>query len=372
MTQHTLAESPVLQSTTKSKKKKYWQGVAFSTDDGCFCQKRWWQEGSKVQESTPTQVFGKNIGKSNETTPEEQAVLKLKSMVNKQRDKAYSEDGSTAHVRTLPMLAHKYNDHRHKIIFPCYVQPKLDGFRLLQQDGDAWTRKSKDLPEKCIGHLLWDTGGMIVDGELVLPSTVEGVRTSLQQTAAAAKKFDHIRSPKLVHWVYDQISDEPFGDRIMDLAARLDYAHSQGFVAQVQLVVTEQVANHDEIQIFYEKCIDMGFEGIMVRHSKQGYTIKHRVDHLLKLKPFDDAEFKIIEVYEGEGGHKGLAIFKCDAGNGNGSTVSAVPKGTHAYRARLWRDREKYIGTWLTIKYQYLSDENIPVFTTGLGIREDL
>ncbi len=372
MTQRTLAESPVLQSTTKSKKKKYWQGVAFSTDEGCFCQKRWWQEGSKRQESAPTQVFGKNIGRTNETTPEEQAVLKLKSMISKQRDKSYSEDGSATHIHALPMLAHKYNDHRHKIIFPCYVQPKLDGFRLLQQNGDAWTRKSKDLPNECIKHLLWDTGGLIVDGELVLPSMVDGERTSLQQIAAAAKKFDHVRSPKLVHWVYDLISDEPFSKRIAELQRRLHDVHTRGFAAQVQLVVTERVDNHEEIQAFYEKCIGLGFEGIMVRHSNAGYTIKHRVDHLLKLKPFEDAEFKIIEVYEGTGGHKGLAIFKCDAGNGNGSTVSAVPKGTHEYRAQLWRDRKKLIGKILTIKYQYLSDENIPVFTTGLGIREDL
>ena len=141
-----IKESPTLQSKTRTGKVKYWKLVALKDDFGDhFYKKVWWQEGAKVQETTPVQVKGKNIGRANETTDEEQLLSEFDSLVTRQRDRGYSEDGSDDHIPTKPMLANKYHERKHKIVWPCYAQPKLNGYRMLKEpDGkNAWTRWGK-------------------------------------------------------------------------------------------------------------------------------------------------------------------------------------------------------------------------------------
>ena len=104
----TIKESPTLQSVAKTGKAKYWKCVAFEDKGSHFYKKVWWQEGSKVQESTPVEVKGKNVGRANETSDERQAILEFESLVQRQRDKGYSEDGSADHIPVKPILAHKY------------------------------------------------------------------------------------------------------------------------------------------------------------------------------------------------------------------------------------------------------------------------
>jgi predicted DNA-binding WGR domain protein len=98
----------------------------------------WGIIGGKFQEKVTTITDGKNIGKSNETTFEEQALSEAQSKWNKQLDKGYSkEKGAPKMIR--PMLAHKYQDHSSKLKFPCYIQPKLDG--CLSGDSLLMTKK---------------------------------------------------------------------------------------------------------------------------------------------------------------------------------------------------------------------------------------
>jgi ATP-dependent DNA ligase len=78
---------------------------------------------------------GKNIGKSNETTPEEQAILEAKSKIDKKMTAGYFdtiEEANTEEV-VLPMLAKSFGDEVHKIDWdlPVYIQPKFDGMRCL-------------------------------------------------------------------------------------------------------------------------------------------------------------------------------------------------------------------------------------------------
>ena len=254
----TIQESPVLQSTARTGKKKYWQMVAFSENGSFFYQKSWWQEDSKVQSSTPTEVKGKNIGRSNETSPRDQLLSEFDSRVKKQRDKGYSEDGSSSHIPTKPMLANKYSEKSHLVTFPCYVQPKLDGFRMLKEgDGKiAYTRGGKEHTRKCVEHLMWDSDTVMVDGELILPHM-----PALQETSRAAKKFREGVSDTLVYCVYDLVlPDVPFAERYSMLALMILEAPEN-----VRLVETLEVANEKELFEAHKHFTSLGFEGTIVR-----------------------------------------------------------------------------------------------------------
>ena len=81
--------------------------------------------------------------------------LNLRSLIRKKLDEnyAYSVDKipSNSSGMFLPMLAHSFDKHSKKIKFPCWVQPKLDGVRMLskvsvkKEDGKVliWSRKGK-------------------------------------------------------------------------------------------------------------------------------------------------------------------------------------------------------------------------------------
>lgn len=83
---------------------------------------------NQLSQSKPTVCVGKNIGKANETTPEQQALLEARSLFKKKLDKGYSEGQPEVSKFFEPMLAFEREKYE-KLLFtvPTYVQPKLDG-----------------------------------------------------------------------------------------------------------------------------------------------------------------------------------------------------------------------------------------------------
>jgi ATP-dependent DNA ligase len=92
----------------------------------------------------------KNVGKSNETSAIQQAEIEAEALYVFKRDRKYFETKEEAEkgVVILPMLAKEID--KKKIIYPCLVQPKLDGVRclaywendkikLLSRGGKEWT-----------------------------------------------------------------------------------------------------------------------------------------------------------------------------------------------------------------------------------------
>ena len=79
------------------------------------------KEGGKMQTKTEV-VKGKNIGRANETTPEQQALLEAESRYNKQLDKDYRENKEDLEeLDILPMLASDYRKQGHRIKYTYYL-----------------------------------------------------------------------------------------------------------------------------------------------------------------------------------------------------------------------------------------------------------
>jgi len=307
-------------------------------------------------------IRDRNIGRANETSDKEQLLSEFHSIVQKQRDKGYSEDGSADHIPTKPMLAHKYHERKHKIVWPCYAQPKLNGYRMLKEpDGKAaWTRGGKAHVEECVEHLMWKSEHLMTDGELILPDM-----PLLQVNARAAKKFREGLSETLMYMVYDLVEkDCPFSARYNRLT-HLEAA----FPKQVKLVKTIIVNNEEELFAAHALFVSQGYEGTIVRSGDDGYNVGHRSNSLLKLKDFEDAEFQIVSVRDGKGSFKGKAVFTCKTEDGYEFDVA--PEGSMEHRAKLYETREDHIGKWLTVRYQDLSEDGAPQFPVGVVIREE-
>ena len=95
--------------------------------------------GGKLIKDKPRCCEAKNVGRSNETTPQEQAESESQAKWQKKLDKDYALSPEEAKEKKFyaPMLAQKYDDRKVGLEYPLYSQPKLDGIRCIVQRKDS-------------------------------------------------------------------------------------------------------------------------------------------------------------------------------------------------------------------------------------------
>ena len=98
--------------------------------------------GGAITISAKTFCTGKNVGKKNESTAQEQALLEAQAKYYKKLKSGYKasiEDVDTI-TKLVPQLAKKYEDYKHKLTFPVVESAKIDGNRILASKDGLFTR----------------------------------------------------------------------------------------------------------------------------------------------------------------------------------------------------------------------------------------
>lgn len=330
------------------------------------------EEHGKQQTTIRRVQSGKHIGKANETTPYEQAVLEAQAFWNKKKDKGYRTDRKELidHTRTatrLPMLALKYQDRAHDLVWPVYVQPKLNGIRcLMERQGNEILFHSRGGKQfTTLDHIKHDAlivmkDGEILDGELYCHTqlTFQELVSLIKNDKKKEENKDKLRK-YVKFWNYDRCEDKPFRERAESLVSYGSIWHVPTWLAHTE----------DEVTDYHRRFASDGYEGTMVRSGgDEPYQFQYRSPTLLKLKDFQDEEFEIVGVKEGLGKDEGKATFTCRMKDGQ--TFDVRCKGTDEEREEQWQNRNQYIGRQITVKFQYYSDAGIPIFPVGIGIRD--
>ena len=136
---------------------------------------------------------------------------------------------------------------------------------------------------------------------------------------------------------------------------------------KISYIETVLVNNIDEFENKFNQYLTEGYEGIMARNRKSFYELSKRSSNLQKHKKFIDSEFKIVGYEEGSGTDKGTVIWKCVSKTNQ--VFNVRPVGDCDYRKKLLEDAEKYVGQFLTVKYQELSKKGVPRFPVGKNVR---
>ena len=367
--------------STNGKIKEWNISVLKMADGTCYIETEHGYEDGKKQLDTRYIEEGKNIGRANETSPYEQALSEAKSSHSRKKDSGYVEDKnqipSASDGLFLPMLAHRYDKHSSKINFPCWVQPKLDGVRMIakKENGNIlmWSRKGKEMviPNKIAAQLgLMLSEGQCVDGEIYVHDW------SFQRIISAVKK-KRPDTELLEYHIYDSPHpslsfEERIPKRTMCTTNFPEYCREWnghiGLIENIKFVETVDIEDQEEFDFYESRFISDGYEGMMVRNQNSPYKYKHRSYDLQKVKRFVDKEFKIIGGKDGTGRETGLVIFKCVTDDGLEFDVR--PKGTHEDRAEIYKNLGSYLGKDLTVKYQELTDDGIPRFPVGISVRD--
>jgi len=374
----------------------------------------------KLQVDTREYTEGKNIGKRNETTPLQQCIAEVEK---KRKDKLEKEgycttfpsretgvvDG-TQHRKIFPMLANKYqpvssalrnfslkppssgavmsedcaadcaslvrNGVKKRgsegIVFPCFVQPKLDGLRCVvylmngapvyqSRTGGAFT-VLQHLDEH-IMSILSKSPTLILDGELYTKDI------PFEELAGIIKKKTLTESDKqrircVQYHVYDVvISNMPFRERL-SLYQQI-ICHDGQFVIPVHtyLAVTPDIFREK-----FGEFVAAGYEGIMLRNAEGLYRENYRSNDLMKYKEFFEGEYPIVDFREATGRDAGTVIWECETPEGR--RFSVRPRGTQEARRDWFNRGASFVGKQLTVIYQELSEMGVPRFPVGKAIRD--
>lgn len=323
------------------------------------------QLDGKLITNSWTVCSGKNDGKANATSDEMQAQREAQALWQKKKDSGYCEDVKhiDIEVYTEPMLAKKWEDYQDKVTFPLYSQPKLDGIRCIVKRDGMWSRNGKKIVSaphifESLSHIFDDHPGLILDGELYCDKFANDFNAICSLVKKTRPTFsDLVESRGAIQYhIYDIVNPGMrFTERFEVVEATVEKANNKC----IQSVSTVRVDSKFLLTEWYEKYVDAGYEGQMVRLDAH-YENK-RSKHLLKRKEWLDEEFIITKVIEGEGNLTGM-VGALAFNNKNGKEFTSSVNGTREYSKELWEDRINLIGKSATIKFFNYTPDGKPRF----------
>ncbi|AHX01128.1 putative DNA ligase [Nitrincola phage 1M3-16] len=321
----------------------------------------WGQLNGNLQQES-YQAFPKNVGRSNATTAQEQAVLEAKAKWEKQLKKGYVEEIGEKSARKLPGKIGDFKKIKHRLKYPCIASVKLNGVNcLIERTGHDLkfiSRGGELYP--VMEHLVEDIH-TYMDSIGVNEINVELYKHGehLQDIQSAVKKHNEL-TPRLKAYVFElpELGHIDYHFRLN----KMFNGYTSGLVRTVDAWVV-----YDETQI-HDKHIElskMGYEGLVIKNMDDKYEYGVRSSTAMKLKDVEDAEFKIVGYNIDKKGH---AVFTCEIESG--STFEVKMKGTDAERKQVAEEADSWIGKWLKVEYETLSKAGKPLKPVGIGLRE--
>lgn len=354
-------------------------------------------DGKKTTDKATTTI-AKNVGRSNETTPETQAELQAKAKFQKKLDSGYALNELDAQKKKFyePMLAHNYKDRKSELRYPLFSQPKLDGIRCVvrKEDGKlvGRTRNGKEI--ECIPHILKSLNGYflahpkaILDGELYN----HDLRDNFNKITSLVRKQKPVRSANMTDKAFAK-KEQEYQERLIEAEDTIQYhvydaphindncTEATSFEFRINelknslnqnkhiiIVETTEVYEESNLDNIYNQYLEQGYEGQMVRKDEK-YENK-RSTSLLKRKEFIDAEYRVVDIDVGNGNRSGTAkhlVCYCEKTK---RTFNSNIKGSFEYLKEIYDNRKEYVGTLATIKYFQLTPDGIPRFPYAISFR---
>ena len=329
----------------------------------------WGKVGGKLQ-TKATVCEAKNVGRSNETSPEQQAILEAESKYRKQLDKYYRPTVEEAKMMVTDgvMLAQDYTKKPHFLDDEFYVSVKLDGLRcksVYDCDTETLTWESRGgktypVPPHIVGplkHIHKTFRLKALDGEAYIHGE------PLQSIQSCVKKHNML-TPEVTYQIFDiPLLDVCLEERILIMNGIKDELLSDcvGVVDQV-LIKKEDLETHHSL------AVAAGYEGVMTRNKDNEYLFQNkRSNSLLKYKKMFDSEAKVLSCTKDKNGQ---GKFGMGWTNPEGVYVEFDLSMNGSHEDNTYEKLLERLGEWVSFKYQALTKDGVPTFARGLYFRE--
>lgn len=200
------------------------------------------------------------------------------------------------------------------IKYPVRVEPKLDGLRCVavKSKGEVtfYTRNGTVLDtvptiKAALEKASYDD--LVLDGELLANGTwndtVSIVMSSKKQKDDTNLIFNVFDCVYVENWVSQEDNLE-YEERLNGVANVVADVGSDKVIQVPHIVATDE----SQLKEYFKKCMDEGFEGVMLKTITSPYLFK-RSANILKLKPVVTYEGVIVGTYEGRRGTKREGLF---------------------------------------------------------------
>lgn len=243
-----------------------------------------------------------------------------------------------------------------------YGSFKHDGVRMLlfMRDGEVHTSSrgggDYDIPATYIREdpyiikLLTENKGLILDGELYRHGW------NLQKISGLARKEtleeDH---KELCYHCYDIVDESAtFKERV----ARLN-KFKKDCPSDSKLIIIEQrlIKGLDAIMDMHNEAVAAGYEGLVIKDPDKEYKCGARDNRALKIKEFQDAEFKILGIVEGLRDEDMCFLMETE----DGTQFKAKPIGDRALKQQYRDNINDIIGKLGTVKFFGWTNTEHPV-----------
>jgi hypothetical protein len=381
---------PLYRKERKTGKYRFWKISIETYDDGTasILTKYGIYGSPKIQTKYKHIQRGKNIGRTNQTTPYQQAIKEALSRFNgKMKSMTYNvEDLKKDILRIFPMLAKDYSKlpKSSRMRFPCDIQVKFDGVRCLAK-WDANANKiimlgrdqnlivnmphiEKELYE-CAKRIGFDEN-FYFDGELYrkgIPlQTINGI---VNRTININLHNNLIERERIKYFIYDCF----FVDKLKEYGfrARSDFlmkllTNQEGNDIYNSLVYVNSFIIHSESEMieWTNKFIKMEFEGSILRKSDGKYKPGHskssgRSNDLQKYKEEKMESAYVIDLEEKK--HvKGFGFVFICRHEKTGKSFKMNANGSVEYKKQVFLNKDQYINRKIRYKFTEVTKDNIP------------
>jgi DNA ligase-1 len=260
------------------------------------------------------------------------------------------------------MLADDSKKHEKKMTGEVYVEPKLDGVRVIticdvdKDEVKMFSRNGKELTnfprilEQFDSMLDQMSESMVFDGE-VMSDDFQTLMREIHRKGGA-KTDDAVLN------LFDCMPLEYFKEGSYPYALNTRKELLQSFQYGPNISIVEFVAmdlddddGQKQFADYNRLCIDKGFEGIMVKPITGIYECK-RSSLWLKVKPFIEVSLKVVDTEEGTGRNVGkLGALIVEGTDMDKFIKTNVGSGlTDSDRETFWKAKDKLIGQIVEVR----------------------
>lgn len=255
-------------------------------------------------------------------------------------------------------------------LFPCIVQPKLNGVRALYQNGVFQSRGEKLWKPTFFPHIVeqlnsLDLGNIILDGEFY----VHGWKLQRINSAVGVNNNEpNEDTPKIIFNIFDVVN--PREDFLPRIQTFLEKYYNKGD-RKIYLVPLGLANNRAELDAYFHQFVGAGYEGLMARpegpyeFGETPHGTQHRSRQLWKYKSWQDGEWICAGITHGEG----------KASIGIGALTLKTKEGLTFHVGTGFDDSEriKYLhspptGKLIRIRYLELSSAGIPLNPSFIAV----
>jgi DNA ligase-1 len=307
-----------------------------------------------------------------------------------------------------------------EIPYPLLASVKLDGCRLLIKHGELLTRSLKPLPNKQLCEKLEPLRrysqelNLILDGEIFAPEIpfqfiVSTFMTEDCNAKSAIKKwevlcqehsFNRTRESvlnDLKFYSFDVLANNNFS---IPFSKRWPYCFTiaEEFTTLMQGVEQKLVINAQEVNDYFEKVLEQGFEGLVLRNPESLYKFGRfsvKEAGAFKLKPWVTVDAQIIGFIQATRVNEDVEKTVTELGYSRTSKkaedrhliekaqafvvkyedkeVSVPIAMTDTEKEYIWNHQDEYLGKWIEYKFMSvgMKKDGLPRIPKFIRMRED-